>query len=442
MRGRPSESHSLADSFSSSTQSVSEFPQTGNNVESKKSKSNFNLTRMIKKRSRSRLTSDPDRNNGGFSSPAPPLPYLNPSASFTSASISSFYPLSTSPPPSSSKRGKAKGKQKAVAVPPPLPPKDPELTLDTNLEEMDGIIDLTPRLSSSNDHVSSSPGSGFESPFPSSSYGHGDSFLPISPSPQTSMFSNPFPPSLSPANQQLYRQAHAVLDKVSPKTQAPPVVLTTPAPTDRLDSSAASWEAPQSWAVEKDGEDPAEPPDYSSSEESVVGRPTSIGHHAHKKHRSHRTSTRPKPPQKAAKQGTGNKPFKVRIYRANNTYHVASIALSVTVADLTPVLNTKLLLESERETHRLYLKERGRGADLQFVYYSDADEFLSERILAQTERPADIVRRRLEQVGYDFADGLDLLGAEDITFLMKFVYKTQLLGPAVSQSLRRLAFQS
>ena len=55
-----------------------------------------------------------------------------------------------------------------------------------------------------------------------------------------------------------------------------------------------------------------------------------------------------------------------------------------------------------------------------------------ERILAQTERPADIVRRRLEQAGYDLADGLDLLGAEDITFLMKFVYKTQLLGPAVS----------
>lgn len=56
----------------------------------------------------------------------------------------------------------------------------------------------------------------------------------------------------------------------------------------------------------------------------------------------------------------------------------------------------------------------------------------TERVLAQTERPADIVRRRLEQAGYDLADGLDLLGAEDITFLMKFVYKSQRLGPAVS----------
>lgn len=55
-----------------------------------------------------------------------------------------------------------------------------------------------------------------------------------------------------------------------------------------------------------------------------------------------------------------------------------------------------------------------------------------ERILAQTERPADIVRRRLDQAGYDIADGLDLLGADDIQFLMKFVYKSNVLGPAVS----------
>jgi hypothetical protein len=138
-------------------------------------------------------------------------------------------------------------------------------------------------------------------------------------------------------------------------------MFTAPTPTERVESSAASWEAPQSWAVEKDGEDPAESPDYSSSEESAMGRPTSMAHHGPKKHKSHRTSTRPKPPPKTAKQFLNNKPFKVRIYRANNTYHVASIGLSVTVADLTPVLNSKLV-DSERETHRLYLKERGRGA--------------------------------------------------------------------------------
>ena len=55
-------------------------------------------------------------------------------------------------------------------------------------------------------------------------------------------------------------------------------------------------------------------------------------------------------------------------------------------------------------------------------------------MLAQTERPADIVRRRLEQAGYDVADGLDTLGEGDLSFLMKFVYKSTVLGPAVRHS--------
>jgi hypothetical protein len=55
-------------------------------------------------------------------------------------------------------------------------------------------------------------------------------------------------------------------------------------------------------------------------------------------------------------------------------------------------------------------------------------------MLAQTERPADIVRRRLEQAGYDIADGLDTLGEGDLNFLMKFVYKSTVLGPAVGGS--------
>jgi hypothetical protein len=57
--------------------------------------------------------------------------------------------------------------------------------------------------------------------------------------------------------------------------------------------------------------------------------------------------------------------------------------------------------------------------------------FEVERILVQMERPADIVRRRLEQAGYDEADGHDLLGGAGLAFLLKFVYKSLYLGPAV-----------
>ncbi|TFK54546.1 adenylate cyclase-like protein [Heliocybe sulcata] len=119
-----------------------------------------------------------------------------------------------------------------------------------------------------------------------------------------------------------------------------------------------------------------------------------------------------------------SRPYKIRVYRPNQTHYNVTIKLSVTVSELYPVLNEKLLLDPERETHRLYLKERGR-----------------ERVLAGTERPADIVRRRLDQAGYDAKDGQDLLESEDIGFLLKFVYKSNLLGPTVKQE-EELVFEN
>ncbi|KAJ8583132.1 L domain-like protein, partial [Rhizopogon salebrosus TDB-379] len=107
---------------------------------------------------------------------------------------------------------------------------------------------------------------------------------------------------------------------------------------------------------------------------------------------------------------------RARIHRADRSYHVVPISVNSTVAELRPSFNQKLLPHQERETHRPSLKERGR-----------------ERVLAPTEMSAAIVIRRLQQAGYDQADSLAFLGAEDMTFLMKFVYKSQLLGPAAEE---------
>ena len=41
------------------------------------------------------------------------------------------------------------------------------------------------------------------------------------------------------------------------------------------------------------------------------------------------------------------------------------------------------------------------------------------------------MRRRLEQAGYDVADGLQTLGSDEIGFLIKFIYKSNFLGEAV-----------
>ncbi|KAJ7362214.1 hypothetical protein DFH08DRAFT_320591 [Mycena albidolilacea] len=105
--------------------------------------------------------------------------------------------------------------------------------------------------------------------------------------------------------------------------------------------------------------------------------------------------------------------IRIRIYKADNTYHPVSMSTNVTVAALTSKLDMKLPMGEKSEMHRLYLKERGH-----------------ERILARTERPADIVRRRLEQAGYDEADGQNLMGGAGLSFLFKFVYKSLFLGPA------------
>ena len=48
------------------------------------------------------------------------------------------------------------------------------------------------------------------------------------------------------------------------------------------------------------------------------------------------------------------------------------------------------------------------------------------------EKPANIVRKRLMEAGYEEADGLHVIGMEDIQYLMKFVYKSNVLGRTVS----------
>ena len=166
------------------------------------------------------------------------------------------------------------------------------------------------------------------------------------------------------------------------------------------------------------------PEEYGSSSEedvSAVTSPTpgpSTSAAVKRKSRRKAQSSR----QSSGRPGSSHgKPYKIRIYRASSTYHVVSIGLAFTVADVTSQL-IKKLLDPDREVHRLYLKERNR-----------------ERVLAMTERPADIMRRRLEQAGYTAADGLDMLGADDMRFLLTFVYKSTLLGPAVRYFFRSSA---
>ncbi|KAG8994188.1 cysteinyl-tRNA synthetase, partial [Tulasnella sp. 427] len=97
-------------------------------------------------------------------------------------------------------------------------------------------------------------------------------------------------------------------------------------------------------------------------------------------------------------------PFQLRVYRIDGSYHIVECPISTGALDLAHVLRKKLLLPGQH--YKLHIRERGR-----------------ERVLGPQERPINILRRRLEQAGYDESDDLEHLGGEDISFLLRFVFR-------------------
>ncbi|KIO28471.1 hypothetical protein M407DRAFT_22363 [Tulasnella calospora MUT 4182] len=96
--------------------------------------------------------------------------------------------------------------------------------------------------------------------------------------------------------------------------------------------------------------------------------------------------------------------FHLRVYCIDGSYRIVECPLSTVALDLAHVLRKKLLLPGQH--YKLHIRERGR-----------------ERVLGPQERPINILRRRLEQAGYDESDDLEHLGGEDISFLLRFVFR-------------------
>ncbi|KAI6121838.1 hypothetical protein F5141DRAFT_538234 [Pisolithus sp. B1] len=353
------------------------------------------LSDIMKKRSRSKLSLD-----SGDTSATYPYPSLNPSLismQDSAASFRSYSPTSSPPqPPLKKERDRPRIRRLRQNKSLPLAHKDssdePPFTLDTDISRMDGIV--SPEVLEGPPNASPS------------------SVLDISgfslPSPSVNMFSDPFNPSSVSSKRNAY-YFHD-LRKVSPKSTMGPYGL-----EDQIHErmSDGAWTAPESWAVERDDEFKHGEDAHSVSEEESLAASSSRSPDNGSTYNNTATRRRGRRESRHSHKQTtaANKFVRVRVYRDDGSYHVAQILPSSTVADLTPSLNAKVLLDQDRETHKLYLKERGR-----------------ERVLAPTERPAAITRRRLEQAGYDQADSLDYIAAEDMTFLLKFVYKSQLLG--------------
>ncbi|KAF7329121.1 Adenylate cyclase [Mycena kentingensis (nom. inval.)] len=421
----PSESHSsLADSTIASTStSMMHEPQRDfltASPELRKSKSSM-LTTIRNKVSRRNLRSNSTNGDDSEHPSLRPPPLNN-----NNNSVVSFFPVPSPPPTPRFKRPKKRsGHQDDIPPLPSIEPPDPgeqEIKLDMNFDEMDDIVDRA--VLGTEGANGSSPSSGIAS-------SHSRTFSDNSQfgSPH---FNNPFQQTSTPLQPPYQRRPSR---KVSPNTVLPiqPTAAagagTGPAAVPGAEGvNAEGWTAPESWSVAvKDGKLQADA-ESSSDESTGPGRPKS--HHPANGHsgvRSHRplppvqreNGAPPVPPPtskrlQTKRASTSHHPkMRIRIYKADNTYHVVSVGSNVTVGALTPKLDMKLPVGEEKEMHQLCLRERGR-----------------ERILASTEKPGDIVRRRLEQAGYDESDGIELLSGAGLGFILKFVYKSLFLGPA------------
>ena len=293
-------------------------------------------------RSKVRLDAD-DRQAQAAANKAPPL---LPAFVSSGSGDSSFLQMDPSPSKGALRavRGRDRKKSKPSSAQPALAStQQAGFNIDLNLERMEGIIDPSLLSQSGTNAPISGPAFGDASissllmdaraPTPSSSSSSPPHFCgPV--------FSDPFvsrPPSV--------RSREGAIDarRMSPHTIAPAVLPPQLVGPSSGSQDMAAWKAPPSWVT---GDQPE--PDVSSSEDEKASA-------SKRKARRRATVTR------AMQHGMDMRGFKIRVYRANNEYHILTCSLATTVSQLAGALNSTLLNPGEREDHRLYLKERGRG---------------------------------------------------------------------------------
>jgi len=349
--------------------------------ELRKSKSSLNLFSKLKSRpSKAHLRNDSeDSEHPSLRPPVPPLPEQK---------NSPFFNITAK------KDKRVKGKKGSEEQVPPSPPPqseklvhglwEKELKGPMNVDVMNGIIDFSIATAVPNGFASgSSPTSGFDS---SQSYsdhsfhspnGYSSLLLP-------SEFSDPF------SNTPVHEKRKGIIPsngdhrKVSPKTLLPPYGLNSVnhSSSTTLISGPGSptWVPPESWAVEKTSDDPYNSsgnPEFSEAHDSgsddnihsipaalVNGKRRTIGYDGPKSRKGKQPNAMEYRITFKVKQPPAGFPYRMKIYRQDNSYHVVAITLQSTVAELNAKLARKLLTGDDRVQHNLYLKERGQGAPL------------------------------------------------------------------------------
>ncbi|KAI9792749.1 MAG: cysteinyl-tRNA synthetase [Piccolia ochrophora] len=150
---------------------------------------------------------------------------------------------------------------------------------------------------------------------------------------------------------------------------------TVPEDLNGTPGGTAEWNAPDSWAVKKVGDD-------------NIARLREIDDAG-------------VPP----KDVDDTSPYCVRVFRVDSTFATLSSPLNSTVEELLRQLGKKSFLQDDLENYQIVMRKH----DLQ-------------RVLEPGERPIAIQKRLLEQAGYKDEDRLDEIGREDNSYLCRFTF--------------------
>ena len=136
-----------------------------------------------------------------------------------------------------------------------------------------------------------------------------------------------------------------------------------------------AWDAPDSWAVKKVGDENV-PRVREMEEEDFVPEDEDSG-----------------------------MPHGLRVFRVDSTFATLSTGVNTTADEILQILGKKSFLQDELNTYQIIMKKH----DLQ-------------RQLAPGERPVAIQRRLLEQAGYEASDHIEEIGREDNSYLCRFTF--------------------
>lgn len=107
----------------------------------------------------------------------------------------------------------------------------------------------------------------------------------------------------------------------------------------------------------------------------------------------------------------------IRVYKTDGTFATLSCSLVSTANEVQTILARKSLT-TESAAYRLFVRDKG-----------------SERPLGISDKPSQLQRRRLIQAGYTENDGLEDMGRDDLSYLLRFVFRPDSVPTFDSESI-------